>query len=346
MVAAGIISMVWVVGVSCCYLFVYEKNLGATVAFNEEFYAQVFMNPAFHFPAFLLGIMMSLVYCIFKEEHQKPEASKDSIASRAMEMILNNPPIRYTLYLCGTAAWIGSILWQTKFVADPEAQSATASAVFCALAYPLNLLGLLCVLMPALGGKAQVFRFAYGSQTWTMLNSMTIGLQYCAPMVALYYFMSTQHQITITYYMFVYYFVGNFFFGMTIYYALVLPIDRPILALLNLKEDVKDARESKYYKLRDYVDCFLLPQQRLPSEANITPDASNLSSPFLRQADIKEKNIGDASSMGDRDTGVTTNSGAGNFMFRGGTGVPRPNERFTTFDNQRLTDVVEDKREE
>lgn len=56
--------------------------------------------------------------------------------------------------------------------------------------------------------------------------------------------------------MFVYYFTGNFLFGFTLYFVFVLPVDRPIQAFINLKEDIRDAKQSKYYKIQDYLENF------------------------------------------------------------------------------------------
>ena len=89
-----------------------------------------------------------------------------------------------------------------------------------------------------------------------MLAQMSIGMYYCVPMVALFYFMSTQHQIHVTYYMFVYYFTGNVIFGLVLYMFIVIPVDRPILAMLNLKRDVKDAERNQDYKLEQYLENF------------------------------------------------------------------------------------------
>jgi hypothetical protein len=112
------------------------------------------------------------------------------------------------------------------------------------------------IVMPALAARAAAFRFFFSNNTFTPLSHISIGMYYCSPMIALFYFMSTQHQIHMTYYMFIYFFAGNFMFGTTAYIPLVMFIDRPIYALLNLKKDVRDARHSQYYKLSDYLENF------------------------------------------------------------------------------------------
>lgn len=74
-------------------------------------------------------------------------------------------------------------------------------------------------------------------------------------MVALFYFMSTQHQIQVTYYMFLYYFTGNLVFGVVVYMVL-LPTDRPVYAFRHLQRDLRDAQMSRFYKLQEYLENF------------------------------------------------------------------------------------------
>lgn len=85
---------------------------------------------------------------------------------------------------------------------------------------------------------------------------MTIGMYYTVPTIAIFYYLGTQHQINVNYYMFVYYLSGNFVFGFILYIPICMFIDRPIYAHLNLRRDVKDAERHEDYKLVDYLDNF------------------------------------------------------------------------------------------
>lgn len=109
------------------------------------------------------------------------------------------------------------------------------------------------ILMPALAGKAAVFTFIYGAVTWPMLSGMAVGMYYAAPMVAVYFFFSTQHQIAFGYYMFIYYFTGNLIYGVSVYEMIGLAIDRPCHALYNLYSDVEEAENNPDYKLETYL---------------------------------------------------------------------------------------------
>lgn len=56
--------------------------------------------------------------------------------------------------------------------------------------------------------------------------------------------------------MFVYYFSGNLVFGLLLNMTIIHWVDRPIYAMINLKDDVRDAEESKYYRINKYLTLF------------------------------------------------------------------------------------------
>ena len=89
-----------------------------------------------------------------------------------------------------------------------------------------------------------------------MLSHMSLGMYYIVPIIAIFYYLGTQHQISVTYYMFVYYFAGNIIFGFILFIPTAMFVDRPIYAMLNLKKDIKDAERHKDYNLGDYLDNF------------------------------------------------------------------------------------------
>ena len=81
-------------------------------------------------------------------------------------------------------------------------------------------------------------------------------MYYIVPFIAIFYFMTTQHQITVTYYMFVYYFTGNIVFGIIMNHLVLMQIDKPINAFLSLKKDVEDAEKNPDYQLSRYLQIF------------------------------------------------------------------------------------------
>lgn len=117
-------------------------------------------------------------------------------------------------------------------------------------------LGLALMVLPALAGKAQLFRFLFASEAWTMMAQLAPGLMYSYPMVAVFYFMSSEHQVQFDYYMMVYYFSGNFIFGVVIYQFVLIHADRPLYALKALKMDIYDAENNELYRLDAYIENF------------------------------------------------------------------------------------------
>merc|ERR1719327_1337616 len=117
-----------------------------------------------------------------------------------MVLISQNTAPRYLLYLLSLSLMISTVLWQTPFAGTYKtdgtvmnAQTAVHCAFFAALAYPLYILGLTLMVLPALTGKAAVFRFIFGSSTWIMMSQMAFGMYFAVPTISVFYFMSTQH---------------------------------------------------------------------------------------------------------------------------------------------------------
>lgn len=82
-----------------------------------------------------------------------------------IEMIRHNQAPRYFLYMVGVFCIAASILWQTPFMGEQMSISSSAfmKALYAALAFPLYLMGVSMLLMPALAGRAQAFRWFFGS---------------------------------------------------------------------------------------------------------------------------------------------------------------------------------------
>lgn len=254
-----IFLLIGVFGLLANFMFTYFSNYGATIIQSEEFFAKVFMNPIYHFTSFFYGIAMSIVYIRFRKERGHVSALRNSISSRLIEMIRHNQAPRYLMYFCAILCIGSSILWQTPYLTQDKSSNYSGrltQALYATFAFPLFLIGTSMLLLPALAGKAMAFRWFYGSQTWTMLAHQSLGMYYAVPIIAIFYFLGTQHQISVTYYMFVYYFAGNIIFGFVLFIPTAMFVDRPIYAMLNLKRDIKDAERHKDYNLMDYLDNF------------------------------------------------------------------------------------------
>ena len=124
------------------------------------------MNPVYHFTSFFYGIAMSIVYIRFRKERGHVSALRNSISSRIIEMIRHNQSPRYLMYFCGVMCMGSSILWQTPFLTNSTKSnyhSRLSSAFYATFAFPLFLIGLSMLLIPALAGKALAFRWFFGS---------------------------------------------------------------------------------------------------------------------------------------------------------------------------------------
>jgi len=238
------------------YFFVNSQALGGSVVMNDAFFGQVFMNPLSHLFSFLFGTYMSLCYFKFVNERCNSNEVKNSVITRTMEMLSNNVVPRYILYVLAIAMVLLSVVWQTPFSGKPQDQSQTQANLYATFSGPVFLLGMAMMIMPALAGKAAAFRWVFSSGTFTALSNASIGLYYTVPMAALFYNISTQHQISVNYYMFVYYFTGNLVFGVALFIPLGLFVDKPIQAALNLEKDIEDAMGSYFYKMEDYLANF------------------------------------------------------------------------------------------
>lgn len=57
--------------------------------------------------------------------------------------------------------------------------------------------------------------------------------------------------------MFIYYFTGNMVFGVVLNHAILLQVDKPIYALMSLKQDIRDAENNNDYMLSRYLKVFI-----------------------------------------------------------------------------------------
>lgn len=166
--------VVGILSVIANFILVYSVNHGATIisygdqVINEEFYVKVFMNPLFHFGSFFYGICLGLVYIRFRKERGGDANSK---SSRLFEFMWHNQGPRYAMYVFAILLMTAAVLWQTPFL-GPETiwTGRFFQALYASFAFPMYLIGLSMILMSAFAGKAQAFRWLFGSQTWTMLS--------------------------------------------------------------------------------------------------------------------------------------------------------------------------------
>lgn len=155
MMSGIILTSITVMAIIMTFAFAFATDHGATIATSDEFFSKVFMNPLFHLSSFFLGICMSLVYVRFRKERGHISALKNSFSSRLIEMLRHNQAPRYFIYMIGIFCIFASILWQTPFLAGSSTtDTRVMRALYASLAFPLYLVGVSMILMPALAGKA------------------------------------------------------------------------------------------------------------------------------------------------------------------------------------------------
>lgn len=250
-----ILTLIGLGAVGADVAFVHSKNLGGSLVLNEPYLNRVFTNPLHHFSSFFIGMVSCFVYYRFMHDRMAQENNSNS--SRVLAFISQNVWFRYPLYLVGVALMAGAVFLQTLAIrADLTKGNDTQTTLIGSLTLPAYAIGLSFLVLPALVGRAQLFTFFFNSSTWTMLSAMAVGLHYTFPCIAVFYFLSTQHQIQLTYYMMVYFFAGNITFAFLSYMILGLPVDRSLYALRHLKKDADDAEKNEFYRLDVYLKNF------------------------------------------------------------------------------------------
>ena len=121
--------------------------------------------------SYLIGFCLAISYRRFAyetEAHEKARTERSSLtaarvshASRLYTLIAKNGCVRYTLYTVGIASLAGACLWVYPFMSNAGGQSRVHAAVYALFANLLFLGGFTAILMPALIGKASLFRYIF-----------------------------------------------------------------------------------------------------------------------------------------------------------------------------------------
>jgi hypothetical protein len=218
-------------------------------AFNDVYLSKVYMKPWFHFSSYVYGILMCQVYKTYLMERDQEGDSK-SIGSNLLSLIIYNPIIRYVLYVAGIAGVVLMWMWQTAFYQPDDLKNGFHQSLYVALANPIVLISLCTLIMPAISGKCEFFRFLFCSSGWTMMSHQALGMFYISPFICLFYFLSIEHQIHIEYYIMFYYFAGNLLFSFTAWMLFGLFFERPLNALLNISDELELSSRSSFNIMR------------------------------------------------------------------------------------------------
>lgn len=158
-------------------------------------------------------------------------------------LLSENSKIRYTGYVIGGVLIIGTCSWVYPFMAHPETQATWHTTLFSLAAPTLFLLGFSCFLLPALVGKAALFRSVLGCGMFLIVSNLAATMCLVGPQICLWYYLSSGHTLDISWYVTQYYFDSNVVFTFLISILVAAISDKPFYSLIHLKQDAKIAEE-------------------------------------------------------------------------------------------------------
>ena len=104
-----------------------------------------------------------------------------SRSSRFFILLRENSKVRYIGYAIGAVVIIGTCSWVYPFMAHPEDQATWHATIFSLVAPTLFLLGFSCFLMPALAGKAALFRSVLGCGMFLIVSNLAATMCIVGP---------------------------------------------------------------------------------------------------------------------------------------------------------------------
>ena len=115
-------------------------------------------------------------------------------------MIAENARVRYATYVFGSILMIGTMAWCYPFMANAEIQPNWHASLFSTLAPHLFGLGLSSYLMPALIGKAALFRSVMSCGMFLIVSNLAATMCLIGPQICLWYYLSSGHTLDISWY--------------------------------------------------------------------------------------------------------------------------------------------------
>jgi len=153
-----------------------------------------------------------------------------------------NSNIRYLNYLIGLVFMLGSVGAMYPYMSNAGKISSTLCGVFSALAPLIFNLGFVSFLLPALAGRAALFRSIFGCGMFLALSNLAASMSLIGPLICLWYYLSFGHQLELTWYVTQYYFDSNTVY--TFLFAIILTslADKPFNSLITMRRDWQQAR--------------------------------------------------------------------------------------------------------
>lgn len=185
-------------------------------------------------------MILCMSYLRYIQEKSNPtfDFSKASIFSRFFVFIKSNGTARYPLYLVGMALNMTILFGLRGYIADNSSWSNWLQAFYGSFAYTGFALGLSCLIMPALLGRAEFVRFLLGGEIWLMFSSIAHGISLYMPVYALAYFLGMSTAQHLDYQFMFYNFCGILIFTLIFAIIYMLLVERPFTSMINLRHDI------------------------------------------------------------------------------------------------------------
>jgi len=152
-----------------------------------DFYNNVFMLPVFHLVSYFSGFGLAIVYRRFlieSELNKDVEHAENQTISRATRffvLLAENARVRYSTYLFGSVCIVGSLAWCYPFMANAEIQPNWHATLFSTMAPSIFGIGLTTYIMPALMGKAALFRSVMSCGMFLIVSNLAATMCLIAP---------------------------------------------------------------------------------------------------------------------------------------------------------------------
>ena len=286
MIVAFVINAALIVSMDTGIFLKFDDNL----YLNNDFYALIFMRPYFHFNSYLWGVILCIAFLRYVQEKVNPNSERNSLSSRIFTFIRANGKIRYPMYLVGLLFTLWPLLGLHGYLADNSSWNHGLQAIYGSLAYPLFAFAMSLFILPALLGRAEFRRFFFGGEIWIIFKQVAYGLYLYVPIYALGYFLSMSNAQHLDYQMMFYNFCGIFIFSLIFVQLFTVLFERPFIAMLNFKNDIKllDSIKSNNPEAAFNINNYMLKDGLMGEEGKPIQNNSNMDISG-RQNAIQEK---------------------------------------------------------
>mmetsp|Transcript_22537 Transcript_22537/g.27860 ORF Transcript_22537/g.27860 Transcript_22537/m.27860 type:complete len:209 (+) Transcript_22537:1746-2372(+) len=207
------------------------------------------MLSPFHLGSYFGGFCLAIIYRRFLSDSELNKMAElengrgvnITRASRFFILLNENARVRYTGYIVGALLILGTCSWVYPFMSNADGMPNWFAALFSFAAPTLFLMGFSCFLLPALVGKAALFREVMSCGMFLIVSNLAATMCLVGPQICLWYYLSSGHTLDISWYVTQYYFDSNAVFTFLISIIVAATSDKPFYSLMHLQQDAKAA---------------------------------------------------------------------------------------------------------